>query len=66
MSRYSLDRATHGGDHEVADNRADEYGFEGNWLRCMQAVVDEVDIADDFPAYFIREIARLATRCINR
>ena len=37
-----------------------------NWLRCMQAAVDQLDIPDDFRAYFMREIARPAGRCVNR
>ena len=37
-----------------------------NGLRCMQAAVDQVDIADEFRVYFMQEIARPAIRCINR
>jgi hemoglobin len=36
------------------------------WLRCMQTAVDQMDVPDDFRAYFMREIARPAARCVNR
>ena len=36
------------------------------WLVCMQWAVDQMDIAEDFRAYFMREIARPAERCVNR
>ena len=37
-----------------------------SWLRCMQVAVDQMDVPDDFRAYFMREIARPADRCVNR
>jgi hemoglobin len=36
------------------------------WLACMQIAIDQMDVPDDFRAYFMREIARPADRCVNR
>ena len=36
------------------------------WLLCMKRAIESMDIADDFRAYFMREIARPAARCVTR
>ena len=36
------------------------------WLMCMQAAIDGMPVTDDFRAYFMREIAVQANRCMTR
>ena len=36
------------------------------WLACMQVAIDAMDVADDFRAYFMREIAVPANRVMTR
>ena len=36
------------------------------WLVCMRQAVDQMELADDFRAYFMDQIARPASRCVNR
>jgi hemoglobin len=36
------------------------------WLACMRIAIGRMQVPDDFRAYFLREIARPAERCVNR
>jgi hemoglobin len=36
------------------------------WLLCMNRAIEQMPVAASFRAYFMREVARPADRCVNR